>query len=293
LPTKPFGFAGSNRRLRGAFAAIITAEDVGAYKPAENHFRAIDRTLADLGLARTELLHVAQSLFHDHVPAKREHLPSVWINRRHNRPGWGATPEPSEQWAYDMEFTSMGAFADAADQAFALVIALERVLRARIADRDDQPPPETRPTFGQVPYRDTSERSGIVVSAGDAADIEHAAAGTGGTVQPRQGDAHDVEPGKAGGFGTSGTGHAGDSVPLPVAATEPAGPSPSFTAQDGSGATGGGFSRPSQAVMERIGPQRPWVDRDQLRRSPRLTGRQRPHPQRFQPGRHPSGTAAS
>ena len=38
------------------------------------------------------LLHVAQSLFHDHVPAKREGLPSVWINRRHDRPGWGATP---------------------------------------------------------------------------------------------------------------------------------------------------------------------------------------------------------
>ena len=43
------GFAGSNRRLRGDFAAVITAEDVGAYKPAENHFRALARTLTDLG----------------------------------------------------------------------------------------------------------------------------------------------------------------------------------------------------------------------------------------------------
>jgi FMN phosphatase YigB (HAD superfamily) len=59
------GSAGSNRRLRGDFAAVITAEDVGAYKPAENHFRALARTLTDLGLARTDLLHVAQSLFHD------------------------------------------------------------------------------------------------------------------------------------------------------------------------------------------------------------------------------------
>jgi len=33
------GFAGSNRQLRGDFAAVVTAEDVGAYKPAENHFR--------------------------------------------------------------------------------------------------------------------------------------------------------------------------------------------------------------------------------------------------------------
>ncbi|USX49817.1 HAD-IA family hydrolase [Lentzea sp. HUAS12] len=112
------GFAGSNLRLRGDFAAIITAEDVGAYKPAENHFRALDTTLDALGVERSELLHVAQSLFHDHVPAKREGLRSVWINRRHDRPGWGATPEPSGDFSYDLEFGSMGEFADAVDKAF-------------------------------------------------------------------------------------------------------------------------------------------------------------------------------
>jgi 2-haloacid dehalogenase len=113
------GFAGSNQRLRGEFAAIITAEDVGAYKPAENHFRALDSTLTEFGVDRSELLHVAQSLFHDHVSAKREGLRSVWINRRHDRPGWGATPEPSGEWSYDLTFHSMGDFADAVDRAFA------------------------------------------------------------------------------------------------------------------------------------------------------------------------------
>ncbi|WP_229070079.1 HAD-IA family hydrolase [Actinoplanes sp. DH11] len=112
------GFAGSNRHLRGDFAAIITAEDVGGYKPGDRHFRALDETLPGLGVGRDRLLHVAQSLFHDHVPAKREGLPSVWINRRHDRPGWGATPEPGESYAYDLEFPSMAAFADAADRAF-------------------------------------------------------------------------------------------------------------------------------------------------------------------------------
>jgi 2-haloacid dehalogenase len=118
------GFAGSNERLRGDFAAIITAEDVGAYKPADNHFRALDAALPGLGVERAGLLHVAQSLFHDHVPAKREGLPSVWINRRHDRPGWGATPEPDEAWSYDLEFKSMADFADAVDQAFADAQAL-------------------------------------------------------------------------------------------------------------------------------------------------------------------------
>jgi 2-haloacid dehalogenase len=112
------GFAGSKQQLRGDFAAIITAEDVGAYKPAENHFRALDTTLDELGVPRSELLHVAQSLFHDHVPAKREGLPSVWINRRQDRDGWGATPEPSDAWTYDLEFPTMGDFADAVDGAF-------------------------------------------------------------------------------------------------------------------------------------------------------------------------------
>ncbi|BEL05342.1 haloacid dehalogenase type II [Actinoplanes sichuanensis] len=113
------GFAGSNRHLRGDFAAIITAEDVGGYKPGDKHFRALDAALPGLGVERGRLLHVAQSLFHDHVPAKREGLPSVWINRRHDRPGWGATPEPGADFSYDLEFPSMGAFADAVDRAFA------------------------------------------------------------------------------------------------------------------------------------------------------------------------------
>jgi 2-haloacid dehalogenase len=112
------GFAASNERLRGDFAAIVTAEDVGAYKPAENHFRALDAALPGLGVERSELLHVAQSLFHDHVPAKREGLPSVWINRRHDRPGWGATPEPAEEYSPSAEYPSMAAFADAVDAAY-------------------------------------------------------------------------------------------------------------------------------------------------------------------------------
>ena len=70
-------------------------------------------------MARGELLHVAQSRFHDHVPAHNAGLHSVWINRRRDRPGWGATPEPTEAWTYDLEFPSMAAFAAAADTAFA------------------------------------------------------------------------------------------------------------------------------------------------------------------------------
>ena len=108
------GFAASNTLLDVTFDKIITAEDVGAYKPAPNHFEALDAALAELNVPRERLLHVAQSLFHDHVPAKRHGLASVWINRRHGHPGWGATPEPAEKFSYALEFPSMEAFAAAA-----------------------------------------------------------------------------------------------------------------------------------------------------------------------------------
>ncbi|GAA4938849.1 HAD family hydrolase [Streptomonospora halophila] len=110
------GFAGSDAHLRGGFTRIVTAEDVGAYKPADPHFEALDAVLDELGCGRDRLLHVAQSLFHDHVPARRRGLASVWINRRHGRPGWGATPEPTDEWRYDAEFPSMAAFADEVDR---------------------------------------------------------------------------------------------------------------------------------------------------------------------------------
>ena len=111
------GFAGSNARLGVQFDKIITAQDVKAYKPAPNHFEALDGALKELAVPRERLLHVAQSLFHDHVPAKRHGLASVWINRRHDRPGWGATPEPSGEYSYDLEYPTMEAFAAAARKA--------------------------------------------------------------------------------------------------------------------------------------------------------------------------------
>ncbi|MHB8295971.1 MAG: haloacid dehalogenase type II [Acidimicrobiales bacterium] len=87
-------FAGSNKRLGVTFTSIITAEDVGSYKPSPRNFEALDAQIANLGVAKENLLHVAQSLFHDHVPAKHAGLHTVWINRRHDTPGWGATPAP-------------------------------------------------------------------------------------------------------------------------------------------------------------------------------------------------------
>jgi 2-haloacid dehalogenase len=108
-------FAGSNVRLGAEFTSVITAQDVGSYKPSQRNFDALLSEAVRLGVAPGKLLHVAQSLFHDHVPAKRAGLRTVWINRRHARPGWGATPEPSAPVTPDWEFPSMAAFAAAVE----------------------------------------------------------------------------------------------------------------------------------------------------------------------------------
>ena len=112
-------FAGSNQRLGVTFTGIVTAQDVGSYKPSPRNFEALAVERERLGIGDGRLLHVAQSLFHDHAPAKAAGLPTVWINRRHAQPGWGATPEPQAPVTPDWEFPSMAAFADAVDAELA------------------------------------------------------------------------------------------------------------------------------------------------------------------------------
>jgi 2-haloacid dehalogenase len=85
-------FAASNRRLGVTFDWVVTAQQVGRYKPNERSFKvAFER----IGVPRERILHVAQSLFHDHVPAKRLGMTTAWVDRRHDRPGSGATPPAS------------------------------------------------------------------------------------------------------------------------------------------------------------------------------------------------------
>jgi 2-haloalkanoic acid dehalogenase type II len=108
-------FALSNARLGVEFDAIVTAQDVGSYKPDPRNFEALLRTAAELGVGEGRLLHVAQSLFHDHVPAKAIGLPTVWIDRRSGREGGGATPAPPVDVRPDRTFPTLAAFADAVE----------------------------------------------------------------------------------------------------------------------------------------------------------------------------------
>jgi 2-haloacid dehalogenase len=85
-------FDGSDRRLGSPFTWVITAQQVGSYKPSHRNFEV---AIARIGVPRDRVLHVAQSLYHDHVPAKTLGFSTVWVDRRHGRTGSGATP-PAE-----------------------------------------------------------------------------------------------------------------------------------------------------------------------------------------------------
>ncbi len=106
-------FAASARRLGVSFDAIYTAQDIGSYKPDPRNFAYLLNRLAESGVAKEHVLHVAQSLFHDHVPANAAGLASAWIDRRHESGGSGATAPVSAQVQYDFRFTSLNAMIEA------------------------------------------------------------------------------------------------------------------------------------------------------------------------------------
>ena len=106
-------FAFSNKRLQIEFDAIYTAEDIGSYKPSPRNFEYMLAKLEGLGVAKSEILHTAESLFHDHAPANGVGLASCWIHRRHDRPGFGATVNPGTMPKVDFRFTSMAELAAA------------------------------------------------------------------------------------------------------------------------------------------------------------------------------------
>ncbi len=110
-------FAASNSRLQVDFDAIYTAEDVGSYKPAAANFEYMFDKLKTLGISKEDVLHTAESMFHDHAPANQHGLTSCWIYRRHDQEGFGATMNPGEMPQYQYQFKSMADLVKAHQEA--------------------------------------------------------------------------------------------------------------------------------------------------------------------------------
>lgn len=99
-------FAFTKRKLGVEFDLVVSAEDIGSYKPDPGHFERALTRLEGMGIPRHKVLHAAQSLYHDIAPASALGLKTVWADRRR---GTGATP-PCEA-APDMRIGSLAKLA--------------------------------------------------------------------------------------------------------------------------------------------------------------------------------------
>ena len=109
-------FASSNRKLGVSFDAVYTAEEIGSYKPAAANFRyLVEHVNKDLGIGEGAILHTAQSLYHDHAPARAFGLANCWIDRRRQSQGGalGATAAVGELPDVDFLFFSLAEMAQA------------------------------------------------------------------------------------------------------------------------------------------------------------------------------------
>ena len=102
-------FALSAERLGVDFDWVITAQQARSYKPSTRNFELAFETI---DAPRERILHVAQSLFHDHVTAKQLGMTTVWIDRRQGREGSGATPPVEAE--PDLTLPDMRSLADLA-----------------------------------------------------------------------------------------------------------------------------------------------------------------------------------
>lgn len=106
-------FAHSNQKFGVAFDAVYTAQDIGSYKPDPRNFEYMLARLAEQGIGREQILHTAESLYHDHIPAKRFGLATCWIHRRAGAPGHGATRRPEAEVNPDFRYPTLAAMAAA------------------------------------------------------------------------------------------------------------------------------------------------------------------------------------
>lgn len=114
--TDNVSFSGSNARLGVHFDGVYTAEDVGSYKPADRNFEYMLETLSRQKIQKHEILHTAESMFHDHAPANKHGLANCWIYRRHDQEGFGATMDPGATPKVDFTFHSMAELVKAHQQ---------------------------------------------------------------------------------------------------------------------------------------------------------------------------------
>lgn len=115
-------FATSARKMgpEGTFDAVLTAQEIGSYKPDLRNFEFLLKTVRErFGVEKEAVLHTAQSLSHDHVPAAEMGIRSAWISRGEAAIGVGESEEEERNMGnWEWRWNTLGEMADAVDEAF-------------------------------------------------------------------------------------------------------------------------------------------------------------------------------
>lgn len=98
-----------SRTLGEPFKDKVTAEDVGVNKPDPQVFAYTLGRLSVQGFGKPDVLHTAQSQYHDIGVAKRLGVATAWIERRAGHAGFGATPVPASVTEPDFHYSSLAA----------------------------------------------------------------------------------------------------------------------------------------------------------------------------------------
>jgi putative hydrolase of the HAD superfamily len=114
-----WAFEHFSKELGNPFYAAFTADDTGTEKPDPAFFEKVFDFVATEGNSKADILHVAQSQYHDIGISRRLGLTNCWIERRHAQKGYGGTIEPEEFTKPDFHFHSMAGLADAVEEVAA------------------------------------------------------------------------------------------------------------------------------------------------------------------------------
>lgn len=105
--------------LGNPFDDGVTYDDTGVAKPNPQFFAFNRGRQSGFGYKQGDILHVAQSQYHDIGIARELGYTTCWIERRQNQDGWGCTPPPEKVTKPDYHFATLAQLADAVDAAFA------------------------------------------------------------------------------------------------------------------------------------------------------------------------------
>ncbi|WP_413204929.1 HAD-IA family hydrolase [Rhodospirillum sp. A1_3_36] len=115
-----WAFEHFNKALNAPFYAAFTADDTGTEKPDPLFFEKVFAFVESEGASKDDILHVAQSQYHDIGISRSLGMANCWIQRRHGQQGYGGTIEPDRFTEPDFHFTSMANLADAVEQGEAV-----------------------------------------------------------------------------------------------------------------------------------------------------------------------------